>query len=307
MAEPTIAVILNPAAGRGRAGSLLARIASAMRALDVPERILQTGAPAEATTIAAQLAAEGVNVVVAVGGDGTVNEVAAGLVSAGGRTALGILPAGRANDFVRSLGPAMAIEQALGSYLHNPAKAVDIGRATLADGTSRIFVNAAGVGFDTVVAERSTKTRLPGATLPYLWAIGGALFHYRNIEMSIDVDGQRIAGRFCSAIVANGRFVGGGMKYVPDADIEDGMLDLAIVGDVGKTELIRQVPKLYRGTHVTHPKFSLFRARRVLVETAVPIGVQLEAELFGTSPVLFTVEPGALLVAGRASEPNRLL
>ena len=277
-----------------------------MRALDVPERILQTGAPSEATEIAAQLAQEGVNIVVAVGGDGTVNEVAAGLASAGGRTALGILPAGRANDFVRSLGPRMLVEEALESFLRNEATAVDLGRTTLADGRSRIFVNAAGVGFDTAVAERSTKTRLPGATLPYLWAIGGALIHHRNIEMSIDVDGQRITGRFCSAIVANGRYVGGGMKYVPDADIQDGMLDLAIVGDVGKTELIRHVPKLYRGTHVTHPKFSIFRAKRVLVETAIPVGAQLEAELFGTSPIVFTVEPGALLVAGRGSGSNRL-
>ncbi len=192
----------------------------------------------------------------------------------------------------------MTIEQSFQRYLQRPPRAVDLGRATVADGASRIFVNAAGVGFDTAVAERSVSTRNPGTTLPYLWAIGGALIHYQNVEMTIDVDGQRIDGRFCSAIVANGRFVGGGMKYVPEAEIGDGLLDLALVGDIGKFELIRQTPKLYRGTHVTHPKFSLFRAARVSIETTPPVGVQLEAEIFGASPVVFTVEPGALLIAG---------
>jgi diacylglycerol kinase (ATP) len=303
MADPTLAVVLNPAAGRGRAARLRPRIVEAIRALGLPERIVQTTAPSEATRLAARLASEGVDVVVAVGGDGTVNEVAAGLVAAGRQTALGVIPAGRANDFVRSLGPRISLEGEFASFLRDPPTPVDLGRATLADGRSRIFVNAAGVGLDTAVAERSTDTRLPGATLPYLWAIGSALLHHRNVEMSIDIDGEEIAGRFCSAIVANGRYVGGGMKYVPEADLGDGMLDLALVGDVGKAELIRHVPKLYRGTHVTHPKFSLYRVRRVCIRTAVPLGAQLEAELFGTSPVVFTVEPGALLVAGGVRRP----
>ncbi len=298
MDDTAIAVVVNPRAGRGRALHLLPRIAVALRLLRAPQRIHVTTEPDEATDVARRLALAGVRVVVAVGGDGTINEVAGGLIASGRPTALGVIPAGRANDFARSLGAPRDPEAALARCLRDPAAPVDVGRATLADGASRVFVNAAGVGFDAAVSERSVRSRLPGSTLPYLSAIGRSLLVYRNLEVSIEADGRPFSGRVCSVIAANGRYLGGGMKYAPDADVRDGWLDLAIVGDIGKADLLRQVPRLYRGTHVTHPKFSLVKVRAVRIETATPARVQLESELFGATPVTFTVEPGGLLVAG---------
>ena len=99
-------------------------------------------------------------------------------------------------------------------------------------------------------------------------------------------------------VVANGKFFGGGMKIVPDAALDDGLLDLAILGDLTRLDLVRNVPRVYRGTHVTHPKFTHLTARSIRVESAAPAQVQLDGELVGTAPVTFTVEPGALRVAG---------
>jgi YegS/Rv2252/BmrU family lipid kinase len=234
--------------------------------------------------------------VVAVGGDGTVNEVANGLLLGGGTCALGVIPAGRGSDFARTLRVSRNVAEAITAFGKRTARRVDVGRVDYADGTSRFFVNAAGLGFDGTVAEIATATRLPGSTLPYLHGVIGAILRYRNVPVTIEADGRRATGRACSVIVSNTPFVGGGMKLAPSADIADGLLDLAVLGDLTKLDLIRNVPKVYRGTHVDDPKFTHSLVRRVRIETTSPILVQLDGELAGHPPVTFSVEPGALTV-----------
>jgi diacylglycerol kinase (ATP) len=129
-------------------------------------------------------------------------------------------------------------------------------------------------------------------------SLGGALFSYEKLHVAVETDGQRVTGSAISVLVANAKFAAGGMKIAPMAEITDGLLDVGIIGDFGKFELVRQVPNVYRGKHVTHPKFTHLPVRTVRIETNVPARVQLDGELHGTSPVTISVEPGALILAG---------
>ena len=295
-----VGVILNPAAGGGRALRLLPRLVAALRDCGEAHHVHVTAAPGEATDVARRFAGDGMRLVVAVGGDGTLNEVANGLLSAEAPApvALGVVPAGRGADFARTLAAPCDPAAALARACRSTPLPIDVGRATFADGSTRVFVNVGGLGFDAAVAERAAGSRLPGSKAPYLRGLAGALVGYRNRHVAVDADGALVTGTVLAVIVANGRYFGGGFKIVPDAAVDDGRLDLAIVGDISRLDLLRQVPRLYRGAHVAHPKFTHLTARSIRVESAEPSRVQLDGELVGTAPVTFTVESGALRIAG---------
>jgi YegS/Rv2252/BmrU family lipid kinase len=276
----------------------LPKVTAALKATGRPHEIYLTKAPNDAPAAAQRFAENGAEILIAIGGDGTFNEVANGLVASGKDIPLGLVPSGHGSDFVRTTGAPSDLNAAFDHCLNGARRAIDIGRATYADGSSRIFLNLAGLGFDAAVAERALKTKLPGSVLPYLWSLGGALFSYDKLYVAVEADGQRVTGSAISVLVANAKFAAGGMKVAPMADITDGVLDVAIIGDLGKFELVRQVPNVYRGKHITHPKFTHMPVRSVRIETNIPARVQLDGELHGTSPVTFSVEPGALTLAG---------
>jgi YegS/Rv2252/BmrU family lipid kinase len=232
------------------------------------------------------------------GGDGTFNEVANGLFETGAEVPLGLVPSGHGSDLVRSTETPKKFDAALQHCLNGNHRRIDVGRLEFADGSIRRFLNMAGLGFDACVAERALSIRMPGSTLPYLWSIASTLKGYHNIHVAIETDGEIRTTRAASVLVANGQFLGGGMHMAPMADLQDGLLDLAILGDLTKAEMVREVPNVYRGKHTGHPKFLHLRAKSIRVESIEPARVQADGELVGTAPVTFTVEPGALLLAG---------
>jgi diacylglycerol kinase (ATP) len=297
--KDSIAVVLNPSAGGGKSLKALPRVQAALSALNRPYHVYLTTAPGDGQRAAARLANEGASVVIAVGGDGTIQEVVNGLCESGTRVPLGVVPAGNGSDFARTIGASTKIEEAIAKASAGQIRSIDAGLAMFDDGTKRIFINVAGLGFDSLVAERVQHTKfLPGANLPYLAAALQTLMRYKNVEATIDVDGEIINTRAVFIQVANAKFMGGGYKIAPSADIEDGMLDLALVGDLSKPDLLKTLPKVYGGSHIGHPKFRLIKARSIRVETAKAARVQLDGELLGSSPVTFSVLPGALMLAG---------
>jgi YegS/Rv2252/BmrU family lipid kinase len=254
-----IGVILNPRAARGKAIQHLPEIAGLLRELGVPHQIHVTATPGEAIEVARRFAEAGVGRVIAVGGDGIVNEVANGLLTAARPATLGVVPASRGSDFARSLGNPRDLRAALIRAVQAPPHPIDVGIVRFEDGRERHYVNIAGVGFDAVVAERANRSRVPGSTLPYLTAIGATLARHRNAEVSIEFDGRRIEQRACAVLIANGRCFGGGMQIVPQAAIADGHLDLAVIGDLSKPDLVRTLPKVFWGGHLGHPSSSTVR------------------------------------------------
>ena len=233
------------------------------------------------------------------GGDGTIHEVANGLYKSETRVPLGVIPAGNGSDFARTIGASSVIEEAIIRATETSARSIDAGLATFDDGQTQLFINVAGLGFDAIVAEHAARWKfLPGANLPYLVAALQCLFGYKNIEVTVECDGQPVTTGAVFVQIANAKYMGGGYKIAPMADIEDGKLDLALVGDLSKPDLLWSIRKVYSGKHITHPKFTHIAAKSIRVTPKQAARVQLDGELLGNGPVTFSVLPGALMLAG---------
>jgi diacylglycerol kinase (ATP) len=290
-------MIVNPAAAGGKAARQWPAIADAARryGLDVDVRL--TERQGHATALAADAAAEGAGLVVAVGGDGTVSEVAAGL--SGTETELAVVQRGSGCDFIRTFGISKQTDRALEVAAHAPARSIDMGRITFAgrDGSeqTRLFVNVASAGLTGVAADRVNHRGKPlGATVAFAWAAVTTFVSYRNSPFTVEIDDERIEQVCNNAIVANCRYFAGGMKILPEADPADGRLDVLVWGDVSKADLALNLHKLYRGTHVTHPKATIRRARRVVITPQSPLPVEADGEQPGLTPATFEVVPSAL-------------
>lgn len=293
-------VIVNPAAGGGRGLRLVGWLSE--RLARRPEARLEvTTRPRHAEEIAAEAASTGHDRVIAVGGDGTIQEVANGLIDGSPACSLGVLPVGSGNDFARSLGlprePAEAWTVAVG----HAERAVDIGRACDAEGRGRWFVSAGGIGFDAQVAAAMARRRgWQRGSAGYLVTTLAELRRFTNRRVTLDLDGVRSDRRVLFIAIANGEYYGGGMRIAPGARIDDGVLDLCIVGDISRMTALRQLPNLYRGRHVDHPQVEMARARTLRIEGDGATRAHLDGEPFGRLPLTVELHPGRLTVAAVA-------
>lgn len=294
MTSPEVVAIVNPRAAGGKTMKQLTRIHGVLKRLDRPYAIYVTKGQGDAIEAARSYAQAGASRILSVGGDGTLNEVANGIHQAGGSSALGLVPVGHGSDFARTIGNAGSVEQAVLRACQGDEQVIDLGLARYADGAERAFINIAGLGFDAKVAQRAQRSRLPGSNLPYLGSALTTLIRFRNVDVTITADEQTIETPAVFVQIANARYMGGGFHFAPMASIDDGLLDVCVVGDFGKLELVRQIPGVYRGKHVSHRKFAHMRARRIAVTTASNTIVQLDGELVGTTPVEFEVLPAAI-------------
>ena len=291
-------IIFNPVAGGGSSAKVARRVVEVARAHagGTDAEVQETRAAGDATQLAADAVAAGYDRVIGVGGDGTFQEIANGLLASerrGDPPVLGIVSAGRGNDLARSLGLPRHPERAALVACTGSAVLHDVGVAG-----DRIFLTAAGAGFDAEVAAavNAATRRWQRSRVAYLATTLAELRRHRNREMRIELDGERIERRAFLVAVANGRFYGGGMMICPDADTRDGILDVCIIGDVSRAEALRQLPGLFSGRHARHPAVELRRARRVRIEAA-RTRLHLDGEDAGELPVEIRVRPAALRVA----------
>ena len=270
-------------------------------------RLLETREPGHAERLAAAATDLGHDRVVAVGGDGTIQEVLNGLMSAGvapagGPPSLGIVPGGSGNDLARSLGLPGAPLEALAVALGASTQLLDIGHAAQ-DGATRFFAAAGGTGFDAQVAHTmATRTqRWQRGRAGYFLATLNELRRFRNRELRLRLatdDGSRaIEGRFLFVAFANGPYYGGGMQICPDASTMDGLLDVCLVGDISRLGALRELPGIYRAAHVDHPLVEIVRVRELAIEGQAGTRVHLDGEPFGELPAQVSVLPGAVAVA----------
>jgi YegS/Rv2252/BmrU family lipid kinase len=297
-------IILNPWAGRGAAGQRRGDLEAALTQAGVPFDLVTTHARGGATELAWQAIERGYDPIVAVGGDGTINEIVNGIkgaeTSLGRRARLGIIPLGTGSDFIKTLDGVDANDIAGGvrriasGVLHT----VDIGRVQVADGDTRYFINAVGMGLDAQVAAESLKlTRLKGMAV-YLVAIIRALANYRAHPMTVEYDGQRLHRRLLFASIANGRCQGAGFWLTPSALIDDGLLDLCLVDNMRLDQIIRHIPRLMEGTHTSLKQVTMGRARNIRVTCSAPLPVATDGEVISIAARDIIVEtlPAALEV-----------
>jgi diacylglycerol kinase (ATP) len=290
-------VILNPTAGGGRAGRLLGWLRE--RLAQRPDARLEvTRRPGDAEAWAAG-AAPAHDRVVAVGGDGTVQEVVNGLLAGGAGATLGVVPVGTGNDLARSLGLPTDPADAWRSAIGHGEQPIDVAHAEGADGRVRWFTSAGGIGFDAqVAAAMATRRGWQRGRAAYLLTTLAELRRFSNRRVVIRLDGASIERQVLFVAIANGEFYGAGMRIAPGAAVDDGLLDLCIVGDVSRLTALRQLANLYRGTHVEHPKVEMARGREVVIEGDAGTLVHLDGEPFGSLPLRVTLHPARLTVAG---------
>ena len=178
---------------------------------------------------------------------------------------------------------------------------VDVGVVEYNDGTEmvrRLFVNFAGMGFDAEIVRTTTlKYKKMNATASYLAGLLSALMFYKNKTVTLSIDGEATEEKVCSVLFSNGKYSGSGMFAAPEADVADGLLDVLIIGDLSKKDLLWSLPRLYRGTHLTHPKVTLRKAREVaVVSSDEPVSLQVDGELLGEVPARIYIVPSLLNV-----------
>jgi diacylglycerol kinase (ATP) len=291
-------MIVNPASANGRTARQWPEIAreAGERGLEVDVRL--TEGPGHATQLAAEAVAEGAELVLAVGGDGTVSEIANGMACAPA-TDLAVVERGSGCDFIRTFGISKKTDRALDVAAGGTVRTIDLGRVSYTgpDGssTTSYFANIASAGLTGVAADRVNRSGKPlGATVAFAWAAVATFATYRNSRFRVEIDGEVLEQTCNNAIVANCRYFAGGMKILPDADPSDGLLDVLVWGDVSRVDLALNLHRLYRGTHVGHPKATIRRARRVVVTPEMPLPIEVDGEQPGITPATFEVVPSAL-------------
>jgi len=201
---------------------------------------------------------------------------------------------------VRTFGIPSKLEDAVRVALGGKTRTIDLGRAGYrawsGEPGEAHFANIASAGMSGAVAKRTNEaTRAPlGGKAAYLWSTVAVFARWKNTEVQVTVDAEVRSGPMFDVIVANCRYLAGGMKIAPDAEPDDGLFDVLLIGDISKLDLALTMPKIYRGTHLPHPKAELLRGASVTVEAAEPLLVELDGEQPGTTPVRFDVVPRAL-------------
>lgn len=290
--------LVNPASANGSTGRRWPELARRAAAAGLEGDALLSERPGHLTELA-RAAAASAELLVVVGGDGSVHEVANGLAGLASPPPVAVVPRGTGWDFVRSFGIPRDVERAAQVALAGETRTIDLGRATYrawdgSEGTA-MFANVASAGLSGAIAQRANKTtKALGGKGSYLWATFAVFARWSAEPVRLAVDGERREARLFDVVVANGRFFGGGMQICPEAVSDDGLFDVLTIGDVTKRDLVQTMPKIYRGTHLPHPKAELLRGRTVTVDADLPLPVQLDGEQPGTTPVRFEVAPGAL-------------
>lgn len=300
-------VVLNPKSKNGATGRRWRAIEPRARAALGPIDVEATRGPRDAERIAGEAARAGVRRIVVAGGDGTTGEVVTGLLEAGAGSVceIALLPLGTGGDLARGLGVPRDVGEALARIAAGKTRRVDAGRAeyTARDGERRrvAFLNVASLGMSGLVTRLVNEApKTFGGRVSFLAGTLRALAQWRSQPVTLRLDGAVVHdGPLHLATAANGAYFGGGMHVAPNAAIDDGLLDVVIIGDVSKAELLRRLPLLYRGAHVGLPNVRSLRGRRLEADAA-PGGVwtEIDGEPLGTLPAAYEILPGAVTLAG---------
>lgn len=291
--------LVNPASANGSTGRRWPELARRAAAAGLEGATLFSERQGHLAELAREAALDGAELLVVVGGDGSVNEVANGLAGLGRQPEVAIVPRGTGWDFSRTFGIPRKVDDAVRIALEGDVRTIDVGRASYrawdgSDATAS-FANVASAGMSGAIAKRANETsKALGGKASYLWATFAVFSGWEATEIEVVVDDERRTGRMFDVVVANGRFFGGGLQICPEAQPDDGVFDVLTIGDVTKRDLVQTMPKMYRGTHLPHPKAELLRGSSVTVTSETPLPIELDGEQPGTTPVTFEVAAAAL-------------
>jgi diacylglycerol kinase (ATP) len=276
-----VKLIFNPIANLGQAWSVASRLRPIANELGGAE---WTGTEyhTHATELSRKAAEDGYDLVVAMGGDGTMHEVLNGLmqVPAERRPKMGVVPLGSGNDFAFACGVSPNPEEALQRALTGTSIPIDIGSVTDNHGHQEYWANAIGIGFDTIVTLNSRKIRLiKGFGAYFISVVQAILFQYEPFKLDMKLDGQEWSRSFVLLVLMNGKREGGGFHVTPDAKPDDGVLDLLGVDRVSRLRMLRILPEIMKGTQSSLPDCSLRQFKNIEIESDRPLYIHADGEI----------------------------
>ena len=283
-----LALLVNPHSAGGRTLKLLPRVEAALDARRIVFRLQKTR-DLEHGVEQALRAVEAGEVPVVMGGDGLVGAIGGAL--AGAETPLGIVPGGRGNDLARVLGIPDDPEGAVGVIAAGRVRRIDVGEAN-----GKRFLGIASTGFDSEANRIANETRLPLGNLVYAYGALRALLSWKPVRFTIRVDEERIRFTGYTVAAANNRAYGGGMFVAPDAELDDGELDIVTLAEVGKLRFLGNLPKVFKGTHVDEDEVRVFRASHLELSASRPLAVYADGEHLTDLPASLRLLPRALSV-----------
>jgi diacylglycerol kinase (ATP) len=291
-----ITLFVNPTAGRGRGAHAAQPAASALRAAGFSVRTVLGEDAADALVRARAAVEGGTGALIAVGGDGMASLALRAV--AGTRTPLGLVAVGTGNDFARALGLPVREPAAAGRMIADALKCGRIRDIDLGQVGDRWFGTVLASGFDSRVNDRGNRMRWPTGRLKYDLATIAELAGFRPVPYRIRLDDGEVREVEATLVaVGNGSSYGGGMRICPGADLTDGLFDITVVGDCSRATLLRVFPRVYRGTHVGHPKVTVLRAARVEI-AAEDVTGYADGEPLGPLPLSVRCVRGGVRVVG---------
>ena len=298
-------VIVNPNAGNGKGKKEWHLISGSLIDKGISFDLKFTSGKGEATQIAAEAIADGRRKIITVGGDGTLNEVLNGVFANGENISrevtLALIPVGTGNDWGRMFAIPLDHEKAAGIIREGKTMLLDVGLITYSDGDNtkkRYFINTAGLGFESAVVKRTNvqKDKGRGSKLIYFYSLLLSLLTYKNTRAELIIDGVKTSADIFSVNVGNGIYCGGGMRQTPGALPNDGLLDVTVIKNIGKLEIIRKLKILYDGTILSHPLIDGYKCKNLKVTSDSVIYTEADGESLGHTPAEFSILPSAVNV-----------
>ncbi|WP_310961191.1 diacylglycerol/lipid kinase family protein [Nocardioides terrisoli] len=289
--------LVNPVSGGGAAAAAVVPVARILRDAGAEVEVTYSTGPQATADVVEEAAGRG-DVVVSVGGDGMLSSIA-GRVSAVGAT-LGIIPAGRGNDFARMLGLPSAPDDLARMLLEGVSTPTDLLTLRLGDAAPRVVAGSVYAGVDAVAGEVVDKVRWLPRKLQYPYAAVHSLVTYKPARVHVVVDGSARDFLAATVVVANSKYYGSGMKIAPSAEVDDGLLDVVVIEAASRWDLLQSLPKVYDGAHVELPEVHVMRGRSVTVSGTPSVPMGGDGELLGPLPpsdraaAQIDVLPGAL-------------
>lgn len=287
MTQP-VTLLVNPVSAGGRPLELVPKVVAELDRLGVEHQRVETRSLEHAQEAAREAAAAGATVA-ALGGDGMVRPVAAGVSDSDGR--LAIIPAGRGNDFARVLGVPDDAAAAARVAVQGTERLLDMGEV---DGVP--FIGIASLGFDSDANRIANEAKLVRGNLVYMYAAFRALMGWKHAGFTVTIDGERHAFRGWTVGVANSKAYGGGMYAAPDAELDDGKLDVVTCSEGSKLFFLKVMARIFKGTHVELPQISTYRGEEVTVESDRPFDIYADGDPIGRTPATIRVRPHCLRV-----------
>ncbi len=303
-------VIVNPESDRGRTGRRWGQIKEVLKTFLKEFKYEFTEKPLQATEISRAAIKEGSELIVGIGGDGTVNEIANGFYEGSNyinpQTILGIVPSGRGSDFSRSLNIAPGFKNALHVITEAPSHSIDIGRIAYTDhwgnSQARLFLNISDFGIGGEVVKRMEQNRSKRKASSYLKSTLAAFIQYKNKRVRLRIDDKDLPeGEYLIGAVSNGKVFGKGMKIAPDAKLDDGLFDVVLIKGMKALEFCVNAWRVYAGNHLSHPKISVIRGRKI---EAIPerdeddVLIEVDGEQVGKLPATYDIISKRILVKG---------